>query len=136
MDNNGTVSEAAEHDVHAIAQLADELDASVEKFFDEALITDFQETPLQTFWPLVVLAISVAEVFSVFTFQNPAGNEPWSIRLDHAAGDLGFDPLGLKPTDAAALKEMQSKELNNGRLAMIGIAGMVGQELVTGSKLF
>jgi len=96
----------------------------------------FQETPLQTFWPLVVLAISVAAVFSVFTFQNPAGNEPWSIRLDHAAGDLGFDPLGLKPTDAAALKEMQSKELNNGRLAMIGIAGMVVQELVTGSKLF
>jgi len=96
----------------------------------------FQETPLQTFWPLVVLGISVSEVFSVFTFQNPAGNEPWSIRLDHAAGDLGFDPLGLKPTDAAALKEMQSKELNNGRLAMIGIAGMVMQELVTGSKLF
>ena len=30
----------------------------------------------------------------------------------------------------------QTKELNNGRLAMLAIAGMVGQELVTGAKLF
>merc|ERR1719164_115813 len=60
----------------------------------------FQETPLQTFWPAVVFAISIAEVFSVFTFQNPAGSQPWTISLDHEAGDLGFDPLDLKPTDA------------------------------------
>merc|ERR1719482_1535893 len=51
----------------------------------------FQQTPLQTFWPVVVGVIAVLEVFSVFTFQNPAGNEPWSIRLDHEAGDLKFD---------------------------------------------
>jgi len=48
----------------------------------------------------------------------------------------GFDPLGLKPTDAAELKEMQTKELNNGRLAMIAAAGMIAQELATGNKLF
>merc|ERR1719487_1088341 len=59
----------------------------------------------------------------------------WSIRADHEAGDLGFDPLGLKPTDPAELKEMQTKELNNGRLAMIAAAGMIVQELATGSKL-
>ena len=44
--------------------------------------------------------------------------------------------VGLKPTNEAELKEMQNKELNNGRLAMIAIAGMVTQELVTGAKLF
>jgi light-harvesting complex I chlorophyll a/b binding protein 1 len=49
---------------------------------------------------------------------------------------LGFDPLGLKPTDPAELKEMQTKELNNGRLAMIAAAGMIVQELATGEKLF
>jgi hypothetical protein len=96
----------------------------------------FQETPLQTFWPAVVLVISILEVFSVFTFNSPLGGEPWSIRSDHAAGDVGFDPLGLKPTNPAELAEMQTKEINNGRLAMIGIAGMVVQELVSGDKLF
>merc|ERR1711943_43666 len=77
----------------------------------------FQETPLQTFWPAVVLLIAIPEVFSVFTFQSPFGGETWSIRTDYEPGDLGFDPLGLKPTSAAELKEMQTKELNNGRLA-------------------
>merc|ERR1711966_71937 len=71
----------------------------------------FQETPLQTFWPAVVLLISTLEVFSVFTFNSPFGGEKWSIRSDHASGDLGFDPLGLKPSDPAELKEMQTKEL-------------------------
>ena len=47
-----------------------------------------------------------------------------------------FDPLGLKPKDAAGLEAMQAKEINNGRLAMIAMAGMVVQELVTGNKLF
>ena len=102
----------------------------------------FQQTPLQTFWPVVVGVIAIAEVFSVFTFQNPASYvngepaEPWTMRLDHQAGDLGFDPMGLKPTDPKEFAEMQTKELNNGRLAMIAIAGMVVQEGITGAKLF
>merc|ERR1719238_754439 len=29
----------------------------------------FQETPLQTFWPAVVLVIAILEIFSVFTFN-------------------------------------------------------------------
>merc|ERR1739848_964568 len=28
----------------------------------------FQETPLQTFWPLVVAAFAIPEIYSVFTF--------------------------------------------------------------------
>jgi len=96
----------------------------------------FQETPLQTFWPAVIFFISVLEVFSVFSFQSPFGGETWSIRTDYEAGDLGFDPLNLKPTNPTDLAAMQTKELNNGRLAMIGIAGMVVQELVSGQKLF
>ena len=41
-----------------------------------------------------------------------------------------------EPTDQAEYKIMQTKELNNGRLAMIAIAGMVVQEGITGAKLF
>jgi hypothetical protein len=96
----------------------------------------FQQTPLQTFWPAVVSAIAILEVFSVFSFNSPAGGEPWSIRSDHVPGDLGFDPLNLKPTNPEELKTMQNKELNNGRLAMLAAAGMIAQEFVSGQKLF
>ena len=33
----------------------------------------------------------------------------------YQAGDLGFDPAGLKPAGAAELRGMQNAELNNGR---------------------
>merc|ERR1712151_1127932 len=96
----------------------------------------FQQTPLQTFWPAVIFVIAVIEVFSIIpAFENP-NVEGWAIKSDHVAGDYGFDPLGLKPTDPAELYDMQTKELNNGRLAMIAIAGMVAQEGATGAKLF
>jgi len=96
----------------------------------------FQQTPLQTFWPVVLVALAVPEVFSVFKFQSPFEGERWALRTDSKPGDLGFDPLGLAPKSEADLLEMQTKELNNGRLAMIAIAGMVGQELASGAKLF
>jgi hypothetical protein len=97
----------------------------------------FQQTPLQTFWPAVVFAIAIPELYSVFTFKEPdTGGNFWMIKEDHVPGDLGFDPLGLKPTDPAEFKELQTKELNNGRLAMIAAAGMIAQELATGQKLF
>jgi len=51
-------------------------------------------------------------------------------------GDIGFDPLGIKPTNDADMLEMQNKELNNGRLAILAVAGIVGQEWATGEKLF
>merc|ERR1719152_1134173 len=38
---------------------------------DAPSFSAFQQTPLQTFWPAVVFAIAIPEVFSVFTFQTP-----------------------------------------------------------------
>jgi hypothetical protein len=98
----------------------------------------FQQTPLQTFWGAVLAAIAVPEMFSVFTFEEPnqANDSLWAIRPGRTPGNLFFDPLGLKPKDPDELKIMQTKELNNGRLAMIAAAGMIAQELATGEKLF
>mmetsp|Transcript_131815 Transcript_131815/g.253667 ORF Transcript_131815/g.253667 Transcript_131815/m.253667 type:complete len:235 (-) Transcript_131815:223-927(-) len=103
---------------------------------DVPAVSAFQETPLQTFWGLTLFAIAIPEVLSVFTFNSPFGGELWSIRTDYEPGNLGFDPLGFRPDDADAWKEIQTKELNNGRLAMIATIGMLGQELVRGEKLF
>lgn len=47
-----------------------------------------------------------------------------------------FDPLGLGPSDPEEFKTLQTKELNNGRLAMIAIAAFVAQELVEHSEIF
>merc|ERR1712217_657209 len=51
-------------------------------------------------------------------------------------GDLGFDPLKLKPDNEEEFIALQNKELNNGRLAMFGSAGILVQELITGEKIF
>lgn len=58
------------------------------------------------------------------------------LKESYYPGDVGFDPLGLKPTDALEFEEIHTKELQNGRLAMLGIAGMVVQELVNGKEIF
>jgi len=55
---------------------------------------------------------------------------------EYFTGDVGFDPLGLAPEDEAEFYELHTKELQNGRLAMLGFAGMVAQELVNGKEIF
>mmetsp|Transcript_10395 Transcript_10395/g.13498 ORF Transcript_10395/g.13498 Transcript_10395/m.13498 type:complete len:250 (-) Transcript_10395:23-772(-) len=60
----------------------------------------------------------------------------WKLRDNYYPGDIGFDPLGLKPTDAESFKNMQTRELQNGRLAMLGVAGMCAQELVNHRGIF
>jgi hypothetical protein len=106
----------------------------------------FQESPLEKFWIAVAAAIAIPEIQSIKTFvpmnDQRKGAAPykdadtWTIKSDRIPGDLGFDPLNLKPEEPEKLLELQNKELLNGRLAMISVAGMIAQELVTKQKLF
>ena len=59
-----------------------------------------------------------------------------SLKEGFAPDDYGFDPLRIKPKQPDALKTMTNKELNYGRVAMLGVAGIVVQELVTGTSVF
>ena len=100
-------------------------------------INQFWQVPTG-FWPVILLFIAVPETFRALRgWMEPTVPENYfQLRPGYTPGDLDFDPLGLKPTDPAELAQMQTKELNNGRLAMIAIAGMIVQEGVTGAKLF
>jgi hypothetical protein len=70
-------------------------------------------------------------------FASPEGSFSFQqLKEDHYPGDVGFDPLGLKPDDAEGFATMQTKELQNGRLAMLGAAGIIAQELVNGEEIF
>ena len=43
----------------------------------------YQQTPLQTFWPVVLLYVGIVEIFSVFTFENPFGKGGfWTLKDD------------------------------------------------------
>jgi len=54
------------------------------------------------------------------------------MRDDYVAGDLQYDPLGFCPDDDEDFITMRTKELNNGRMAMIAVIGIIAQEIVTG----
>ena len=80
---------------------------------------------------LLTLAIGVTETVRARRgWMEPSGEDLFELRASYYPGDIGFDPLNLKPTDAAEFATMQTKELNNGRLAMIAAAGMCAQELI------
>jgi len=64
--------------------------------------------------------------------RDPLNKSGSQLAPGYVNGDLGFDPLGLAPKDADAFAAMQTKEINNGRLAMIATAGMLVQELING----
>ncbi|CAM9147378.1 unnamed protein product [Hapterophycus canaliculatus] len=103
-------------------------------------VDHFQEITAQfpeQFWVFSLLGMALIEYRTITTaFAEPdAVTGEGGLKEDYSPGDLGFDPLGIKPKTEADLVTMQTKELNNGRLAMIGIAGMLVQELVNPANI-
>merc|ERR1712196_317669 len=93
--------------------------------FVSSMASHFTETATKNFWP----------AFWIMT----AGHELATSLVDYEGkelADYGFDPLNLKPQDPEELKVLENKELNNGRLAMLGASDMIAQELVTGKSIF
>lgn len=55
-----------------------------------------------------------------------------ALRPGYQPGQIGFDPLGLAPSDPAEFRLMQEKELAHARIAMIAAAIFLLQEGITG----
>jgi hypothetical protein len=93
------------------------------------------EVPGTVLFPFF-LVINIAESLRASTGWVEPGLGPlFSLRETYYPGDIGFDPLGLKPKDAKDFANMQTKELSNGRLAMLAAAGMCVQEQINGQGI-
>jgi len=89
------------------------------------------------FFEILAIVIGAAEFGrSLAGWEKPGNEENLALKVDYYPGDIGFDPLGLKPDNWEDFSEMSTKELQQGRLAMLGIAGIVAQELVNGKEIF
>lgn len=99
-----------------------------------------QQVPLPAFILLTVTIAAVELKRATIGWVEPDlkswTKTLWTLRDNYYPGDIGFDPLNFKPKDPAAFANMQTRELQNGRLAMIGWAGMCAQELVNHRTIF
>jgi hypothetical protein len=91
------------------------------------------------FWGVLAIGIAKLELdraqFGWVPPRDVPVNNPGLLRVDYSPGDIGFDPLSLKPTNPEELRTLQNKELQNGRLAMLAAAGFMAQELVDGKGI-
>jgi hypothetical protein len=101
-------------------------------------ITHLAQVP-PGFWVGLVVAIGASEqTRAEIGWVDPKDvpyDKPGLLRETYVPGDIGFDPLGLKPEDPEELFIMQTKELQNGRLAMLAAAGFMAQELSDGKGI-
>ena len=92
------------------------------------------------FWLCIATVIGWLEVGTINKVWEPASvtfgkTGAANLREDAEAGEYGFDPLGWYPSDASAQEEIKTKELQNGRLAMLSVLGIWVQELVDGKEI-
>jgi hypothetical protein len=88
---------------------------------------------LDNFWYTFIAGCGVLESGFFSKFDSILD---WKLSPDYAVGDLGFDPLGLKPEDEEEFLRKRTIELQNGRLGMLAIAGFNAQELTDGKPIW
>jgi len=129
----GFIVTEAPIEFHPLFQTAEKDIGPAIRHLDEVRVT----APF--FFEALALVIGGAELGRALKgWENPSdvsdsGNV---LKADYFPGDIGFDPLGLKPDDAEEFAAMSTKELQHGRLAMLAVAGFVAQELVDGKEIF
>lgn len=95
------------------------------------------------FWLVPLLATGIFEAYSIAKGWAPPdetkGTVAW-LKDDYVPGDLGWDRTNITPLKygkwSPEFIEMRNRELQNGRLAMIAVAGVIAQELVDGKTVF
>jgi hypothetical protein len=83
----------------------------------------------------LLFGVMLTEITRARIGWMPPDEAMQTLRPEYVPGELGFDPLGMAPKTEAEMLSMKNKELNNGRLAMIALAGICAQEVITGTEL-
>ncbi|CAM9450420.1 unnamed protein product [Hapterophycus canaliculatus] len=102
-------------------------------------IGHFQQ--VQSYFPLMpailLVIVGICEGNNIYVgwVKQPLKLGVADLKPDYEPGSFGFDPLGLYPKDEAGKKAMMTKELNNGRLAMLATVGVWAQELIDGKTI-
>ena len=113
-----------------LAMIASILLPLMEQFSDSPGIYFFQDHP--EFVELGLSFMFISELSSMVRgWENPLV-KPFALKEEYQPGDFGLT-FGVNDE---SLGTQMDKELNNGRLARVGILGMMVQELVTQQQLF
>jgi hypothetical protein len=101
-------------------------------------ITHIAQVP-EGFWAILIAFIGAYEAQRANDgWVDPADcpvDQPGLLREDYSPGDLNFDPLGFLPDNEEDFLTLKTKELQNGRLAMLAAAGFLAQEAVDGQGI-
>jgi len=97
---------------------------------------DLLDDKFPEFGELFILLCAFIEGYDIVTNWEPKGSEYQGFyREDVDIGDLQWDPLEWYPEDPVEQDIIRTKELQNGRLAMLATAGIVAQELIDGKEI-
>ncbi|MAU37515.1 MAG: hypothetical protein CMD14_09160 [Flavobacteriales bacterium] len=108
----------------------------LETHSSEPAIHAYDKLPHPTQFTIAALILMGEFMTMLRGYENPfTKGSPYAFKLrkDYQPGDLG---LSIYNNEEKGFKMMADRELNNGRLAMIGALGMIVQELVTNKPLF
>lgn len=88
------------------------------------------DSPVQLALLGVVGVSEAAQIFKAYNFPNEV-SDWFTMKESHEPGNYSFDPLGISKG-----KDLTSSEMFIGRLAMVGVAIEMAQELGVGEKVF
>jgi len=108
----------------------------------KATSIDLISTATGTFWLFLLGFIGIVESSRAKLFSKPSDALfykeeffDWDYQQEFP-GDLDFDYLCARPEDPDLYMRIRNYELGNGRLAMLGVAGTVVQEYISGVPTF
>jgi light-harvesting complex I chlorophyll a/b binding protein 1 len=101
---------------------------------------DLLDAEFPEFGEIFILLCAFIEGWTIVNKWEPRSetknlNRLARLREDTEPGEYNWDPLEWYPTDPAEQRSIKTKELQNGRVAMLAVAGIFAQELIDGKEV-